>query len=89
VEFLPILQGIYWHFQKYISQLIKQGIAQGLFDKNFDPDLAAYVFLAIHDGSLHQWMINRVYIDTRKYLSTYRKMFFSGLMRAVDFEETG
>ncbi len=79
VDFGPVLSGIYAEFQKYISQLIKQGILQGIFNKELDPDLAALVFLAIHDGSLHQWMMNRTYIDTRRYLSTYRKMVFSGL----------
>lgn len=83
VDFGPVLRGIYTEFQKYISQLIKQGILQGIFNKDLNPDLAALVFLAIHDGSLHQWMINRTYIDTRQYLSTYRKMVFSGLSGQV------
>lgn len=77
----PVLNGVYREFQKYIAQLISQGMKQGLFKEDLDPDLSALVFLAMHDGSLLQWMMNRSYIDTRRYLSTYRRMVFSGLLK--------
>jgi AcrR family transcriptional regulator len=89
VDFGPVLRAVYKLFQEYISQLIRQGILQGIFDKELDPHLAALVFLAVHDGTMQQWVMNRPYVDTRRYLSTYRRMVFSGLFGSGHRQEPG
>jgi AcrR family transcriptional regulator len=79
VDFEPALESVYREYQKFISQLIRQGIRQGLFRKELDPELAALVFIGLHDGVLHQWVLNRNYIDSGKYVSTFRRIFLNGL----------
>ena len=79
VDFEPPLKNVYREYQKIISQLIQQGIRQGLFRKDLDPDLAALSFMALHDGVLHQWVLNRNYIDGEQYVRTFRKIFLYGL----------
>ena len=54
VDFEPVLKSVYREYQIFISQLIKQGIKQGLLRSDLDPDLAALIFIALHDGALHQ-----------------------------------
>ena len=80
VDFEPALRSIYIEYQKFISSLIKQGIKQGFFKKELDPDLAALTFMALHDGVLHQWVLNSQYIDGEEYVRTFRKIFVSGLV---------
>lgn len=79
-DFEPALRRIYLDFQKFISDIIKQGIRQGVFKNNLDPDLVALTFMALHDGSLHQWVLNRQHIDGEQYVRTFRTIFMSGLV---------
>ena len=80
VDLEPPLKSVYRGYQKFISQLIRQGINQGLLKKEIDPDLAALSFMALHDGVLHQWVLNRAYIDGEQYVRTFRKIFLYGLV---------
>lgn len=80
MDFEPVLKGVYREYQEFISQLIRQGIQQGVFKKDIDPDLAALSFLAVHDGLLHQWVLNRNYIDGEQFVRTFRKVFMHGLV---------
>jgi AcrR family transcriptional regulator len=79
VEFEPALKKIYKEYQRVISQIIRQGIEEGIFRKELDFDLAALAFIALHDGILHQWVLNREKLDGKKYVSTFRKIFLQGL----------
>ena len=79
VDFEPTLKNIYREYQKFISQLIHQGIKQGLLKKDLNPDLAALSFMALHDGVLHQWVLNRSHIDGEQYAKTFRRIFLYGL----------
>jgi AcrR family transcriptional regulator len=80
VDLEPPLKNVYREYHKFISQLIRQGIHQGLMKKEIDPDLAALSFMALHDGVLHQWVLNRTYIDGVQYVRTFRKIFLYGLV---------
>ena len=79
VDFEPPLRNVYQEYQRFISQLIQRGINQGLFKKDIDPDLTALTFMALHDGVLHQWVLNRSYIDGEQYVKTFRTVFMEGL----------
>ena len=79
VDFEPMLKAVYRDYQKFISGIIRQGINQGVVDSNTDPDLAALTFMALHDGVLHQWALNRNMIDAEEYVRTFRKIFVYGL----------
>ncbi len=45
------------------SDLVRQGRRQGLFKGDFDPDLAALTFTALHDTVLQHWELNMHYFD--------------------------
>ena len=79
VDFQPVLRTTYRKYQKFISKLISQGIRQGVIKKRYDPDLAALAFMALHDGILHQWVLNRDHLDGRQYVKTFRMIFMHGL----------
>jgi TetR/AcrR family transcriptional regulator, cholesterol catabolism regulator len=81
VDFEPALRSVYIDYQKFISSLIKQGIRQGVFKKELNPDLAALSFIALHDGTLHQWVLNRQYIDSEEFVHTFRNIFVGGLLK--------
>jgi AcrR family transcriptional regulator len=79
VDFEQPLKNLYRDYQKFISQLIQHGIRQGLFNRDLDPDMAALAFMALHDGVLHQWVLNRNHIDGERYVKTFRTIFMEGL----------
>ena len=81
MDFEPALKNVYRNYQEFISQLIRQGINQGLLRKDLDPDLAALSFMALHDGVLHQWVLNRSHIDGEQYAKTFRRIFLNGLSK--------
>jgi len=81
VDFEPMLKAVYRDYQKFVSGIIRQGINQGLVDNTTDPDLAALTFMALHDGVLHQWILNKSLIDGKEYVKTFRKLFMSGLKK--------
>jgi TetR/AcrR family transcriptional regulator, cholesterol catabolism regulator len=79
IDFEPVLKAVYNEYQRFISGIIREGISQGVVDKKTDPDLAALTFMALHDGLLHQWVLNRNLIDAEEYVRTFRKTFIYGL----------
>jgi hypothetical protein len=81
VDFEPALKGAYREYQKIISEIIRQGIRQGLFKKELDPDVTALTFMALHDGVLHQWVLNRYHLDGVLYVRIFREIFLHGLVR--------
>ena len=81
VDFQHVLKMTYRKYQKFISKLITQGIRQGIIKNWLDPDLAALTFMAIHDGVLHQWVLNRDHLDGRQYVKTFRTIFMKGLTK--------
>jgi AcrR family transcriptional regulator len=81
VDFEPALKKIYRTYQKFISQLVRQGIQQGLFKEELDPDLTGLSFVAVHDGMLHQWVLNRNHIDVENFVTNFQKIFLHGLMK--------
>jgi len=79
VDFEPTLKAVYRDYEGFIGGLIRQGIDQGIVDKETDPDLASLTFMALHDGLLHQWVLNRNLIDAEVYVKTFRQIFLYGL----------
>lgn len=80
-DFEFALKGLYREYQKFVSSLIQKGITQGLLKEDLDPDMAAMTFMAIHDGVLHHWVLNRYRMDGTKYVKTFRRIFFEGIKR--------
>lgn len=87
VDFEPALKGTYLEYRKVISEVIRQGIRQGLFKKNLDPDVTALTFMALHDGVLHQWVLNKHHLDGELYVRTFREIFLHGLVREGGLSE--
>lgn len=83
VDFEPALKATYLEYRKIISEIVRQGIRQGLFKKELDPDVAALTFMALHDGVLHQWVLNRNSLDGEVYVRTFREIFFYGLVKSA------
>lgn len=72
-------KSIYREYEKFLSDLIRSGINQGLFQKELDPDLVALNFIAMQDGVLHHWVLNRNRLDGRQYVRTMRHIFINGI----------
>ncbi|MEW6138921.1 MAG: TetR/AcrR family transcriptional regulator [Thermodesulfobacteriota bacterium] len=80
VDFEPALNQVYREYQKVISELVRQGVRQGLFKRDLDPAITALTFMALHDGVLHQWTLNKRHLDGELYVRTFREIFLYGLV---------
>jgi AcrR family transcriptional regulator len=76
----PEFRRIYKKYQKFLSSLILQGKKEKVFKKVIDPDLAALIIIAFHDGILIRWFMNRNEIDGEAYVNTFKKIMLKGLM---------
>jgi AcrR family transcriptional regulator len=76
----PQFRRIYKKYQKFLSHLILEGKKEKLFKKEIDPDLAALIIIAFHDGILIRWFMNRNEIDGEAYVKTFKKIMLNGLM---------
>ncbi len=81
VDFEPALKAVYAEYRKVMAEIVRNGIRQGLFKKDLDPDVVALTFMALHDGVLHQWVLNRTGLDGSQYVRTFREIFLHGLVR--------
>ena len=81
IDFVTVLKKVYEKYQAVISQVIRDGIAEGAFRKDLDPSLTALSFMAMHDGMLHQWILNKPVIDGRAFIRTFREIFMQGLIQ--------
>lgn len=80
VDFEPALKDVYREYQKVIGQVVQRGMMQGLFKKELDAEISALTFMALHDGVLHQWALNRDHLDGEQYVRTFREIFLYGLV---------
>lgn len=80
-NFEPALRRIYKDYQKIICKLINQGVKEGVLRDDLDPELAALTFMALHDGVLHQWTLNRGSIGGEEFVRTFRQIFVRGVSR--------
>ncbi len=71
---------IYKKYQKFLSHLILQGKKEKVFKKEIDPDLAALIIIAFHDGILIRWFMNQNEIDGEAYVNMFKKIMLRGLM---------
>jgi AcrR family transcriptional regulator len=76
----PEFRRIYKKYQKFLSNLILQGKKEKVFKKEINPDLAALIIIAFHDGILIRWFMNRNEIDGEAYVNTFKKIMLKGLM---------
>jgi AcrR family transcriptional regulator len=76
----PEFRRIYKKYQKFLSRLILQGKKEKVFKKEMDPDLAALIIIAFHDGILIRWFMNRNEMDGEAYVNTFKKIMLKGLM---------
>jgi hypothetical protein len=76
----PEIKRIYQKYQNFLSSLILQAKKEKVFKKEIDPDLAALVIMAFHDGILLQWSMNRDKIDGEAYVKMFKKIMLQGLM---------
>ena len=78
-DFEFAFKSIYREYEKFLSDLIRSGINQGLFQKDLNPDYVALNFIAMQDGVLHHWVLNRNRLDGRQFVRTMRHIFIKGI----------
>jgi AcrR family transcriptional regulator len=78
-DFLPALKKVHDKYSRFLRGIIAEGIKQGLINKEYDPELTALTFMAIHQGVLNQWSLRRRQLNGRKYVKNYRRVIMNGL----------
>jgi AcrR family transcriptional regulator len=80
-DFELSIRSFYRKQQDLIAGVIRQGIKEGLVSKSIDPNLVALTLLAINEGMIHQYYMNRYHLDGKKYVKTMRRLFMDGIKK--------
>ena len=73
------IRRIYRKYQDFLSDIIREGKRQEVFKKGINPTLTALLIIAFHDGILHQWWMNRDWIDGKAYVNTFKRNILESL----------
>jgi AcrR family transcriptional regulator len=74
------IRRIYGKYQKFIAKMIAEGKKEKVFRKDLNPALTALLIMALHDGMLLQWSMNRDKVDGGAFVKTSRKVLFNGIL---------
>jgi AcrR family transcriptional regulator len=75
------IKEIYKRYHKFVAELLKEGIHDGSFREDLNPDIAAMILIGANDGNLLQWNANRKEIDGAVYARSLLKFFLSGICK--------
>ncbi|MFZ0452049.1 MAG: TetR/AcrR family transcriptional regulator [Desulfatiglandaceae bacterium] len=79
VDFLPFLRRVHDKYRSFIRDIVAEGIQQGLINEEYDPNLTALTFIAVHHGVIHQWSLNRYQLSGKEYVKNFRRILMNGL----------
>lgn len=74
------IKRVYEKYHAFIESLLLSGKEDGLFDAGYDTVLNAHIVIAIHNGILLQWYMNRPSIDGPMLARTYRDVILYGMV---------
>ncbi len=74
------IKWVYKKYHKFIESLLKIGKGEGLFNDAYNVPLNAHIVIAIHNGILLQWYMNRKEIDGPTLARTYRNIILYGMV---------
>jgi AcrR family transcriptional regulator len=74
------IKGVYKRYHAFIESLLLSGKEEGLFDTRYDVTLNAHIIIAIHNGILLQWYMNRPDIDGPSLARAYRNVILYGMV---------
>lgn len=75
------LQG-YEQWRRFLTDLLREGIAQGQFKPDVDPDALAAILLAVFDGLSLQEGLTRMKFDWQQIVRTLRRGLSEGIVAA-------
>ena len=75
------IKKVYEGYHSFIEALLSSGKEEGLFDARYDVSLNAHIIIAIHNGILLQWYMNRPQIDGASLARAYRDVILYGMVK--------
>jgi len=73
------IRRIYKKYQDFLAGLMELGMKDGMVREDLDPQLLASVIIALHNGILFQWFMNKGKIDEQAYVGMFNKVFLGGI----------
>ena len=78
-DFATVLTVVRHKSSKFIGDLLRLGMRQGLVKKDLDPDVVSIIFAALARGMFQQWILSRSLMDGDQYVRMSRIIFFKGI----------
>lgn len=78
-DFAPLFAAVLQKLHKFRSDLINQGVRQGLIKKDLNPNLVSFLLASLSIGMFQVWVMNRTLIDGEEFVKTMRTIFFKGI----------
>jgi AcrR family transcriptional regulator len=73
------IKSVYAKYLTFIKSLLELAKNQRLLRKNTDVNVLAHTIIAIHNGILLQWYMNRPHVDGASLSRTYRDVILFGI----------
>jgi len=83
------IKGVYEKYHAFIESLLTLGKGEGFLEEGHDVALNAHIIIAIHNGILLQWYMNRRQIDGPSFARTYRDIILYGIVTKGGKEREG
>jgi AcrR family transcriptional regulator len=74
------IKGVYKKYHDFICSLLTSGKNEGFFSSEYDVALNAHITIAIHNGILLQWYMNKREMDSPSLARTYRDIVLYGMV---------
>jgi AcrR family transcriptional regulator len=74
------IKRIYGKYRDFLRKIIEQGKQEKVFGKEINPDIAALLIMAFHDGMLIQWSMNQDTLKGDNFTKNYRRILFDGIL---------
>lgn len=78
-KLLASMKEFYQGFRDMMSNILVEGMANGTFKKNINPDKIATIINGAFDGILIQWILDRESVGYRETLMQIPDMIFNGI----------
>jgi AcrR family transcriptional regulator len=72
---------VYEKHRNFLKDMVTAGRKQNALRPDLDADMAAHIIMAINDGMLLQWYMNRATIDSNLLAKTYRDITLTGMLK--------
>ena len=72
---------LYVKYRKLLADILKEGVEDGSFREDVNPNILALNLIGVNEGNLLQWNMNKEEINSRKFTRSFMKLLLNGIRK--------